>query len=559
MGDAVQTEGHALLKAVSQGKLRLARLLLEGGAYINEGNERGETALSAACMFGDAHVRTRMVRYLLEQGADPNMADSSGRTALMHAVHQRAGVHVVSLLLKHGADPSLKDYAGNSALTRALVHALRDAHKPDRDQDQSQDQDQDQDHNRTTAPDLDQDPESSPSEDQDQGGATLRLLLDACERRGHEVLILTCCSDGGQRTVRQYHHTAPERHHIRQAARATERNYERNHEGNHERNLERHHIRHFSTALEKNEKNPQERNQERSHFRQIVMLPEPQRDSDLAQSLSVNGLPSDLAPSDPTPPNPATLLGPTPEPLSAASPSDVHVASAHGDGVFSFSVAPPRPRPPRVRVLKRLNSEPWGLSVPRAPAPPPTQDEVELQKPPSLADCPLRRHSIEAHDPGLGEQLTERLTLADETTLELETQDSDNGGPEDDTAQSFRRRFLPPPCVGSSENLSNTTSPLVARRGRQGAGLLERRGSGTLLLDHLSQPRPGFLPPLFNPQRPIPDIRSTNPAPCGSSPAPGSASKRELRKKLLRRHSMQPEQMKLLSVFQHVLSENEEK
>ncbi|XP_055083688.1 ankyrin repeat domain-containing protein 34A-like [Periophthalmus magnuspinnatus] len=513
MGDAVQTEGHALLKAVSQGKLRLARLLLEGGAYINEGNERGETALSAACMFGDAHVRTRMVRYLLEQGADPNMADSSGRTALMHAVHQRAGVHVVSLLLKHGADPSLKDYAGNSALTRAL----------------------------------------------DQGGATLRLLLDACERRGHEVLILTCCSDGGQRTVRQYHHTAPERHHIRQAARATERNYERNHEGNHERNLERHHIRHFSTALEKNEKNPQERNQERSHFRQIVMLPEPQRDSDLAQSLSVNGLPSDLAPSDPTPPNPATLLGPTPEPLSAASPSDVHVASAHGDGVFSFSVAPPRPRPPRVRVLKRLNSEPWGLSVPRAPAPPPTQDEVELQKPPSLADCPLRRHSIEAHDPGLGEQLTERLTLADETTLELETQDSDNGGPEDDTAQSFRRRFLPPPCVGSSENLSNTTSPLVARRGRQGAGLLERRGSGTLLLDHLSQPRPGFLPPLFNPQRPIPDIRSTNPAPCGSSPAPGSASKRELRKKLLRRHSMQPEQMKLLSVFQHVLSENEEK
>uniref|UniRef100_A0A3B4A9G4 Uncharacterized protein n=1 Tax=Periophthalmus magnuspinnatus TaxID=409849 RepID=A0A3B4A9G4_9GOBI len=181
MGDAVQTEGHALLKAVSQGKLRLARLLLEGGAYINEGNERGETALSAACMFGDAHVRTRMVRYLLEQGADPNMADSSGRTALMHAVHQRAGVHVVSLLLKHGADPSLKDYAGNSALTRALVHALRD------------------------------------------GGATLRLLLDACERRGHEVLILTCCSDGGQRTVRQYHHTAPERHHIRQAARCVSR------------------------------------------------------------------------------------------------------------------------------------------------------------------------------------------------------------------------------------------------------------------------------------------------------------------------------------------------
>uniref|UniRef100_A0A8C6UEB3 Uncharacterized protein n=1 Tax=Neogobius melanostomus TaxID=47308 RepID=A0A8C6UEB3_9GOBI len=82
-----------------------------------DGNVHGETALSAACTYGDAHVRARMVRYLLEQGADPNMADTAGRTALMHAVHGRAGVHVISLLLKHGADPALKDYSGEKRVS----------------------------------------------------------------------------------------------------------------------------------------------------------------------------------------------------------------------------------------------------------------------------------------------------------------------------------------------------------------------------------------------------------------------------------------------------------
>uniref|UniRef100_A0AAV2MEL9 Uncharacterized protein n=1 Tax=Knipowitschia caucasica TaxID=637954 RepID=A0AAV2MEL9_KNICA len=117
-----------------------------------------------------------------------------------------------------------------------------------------------------------------------------------------------------------------------------------------------------------------------------------------------------------------------------------------------------------------------------------------------------------------------------------------DGGAEDDALQLFRRRF------NQSENLS---SPSTTRRVRQGAGLLERRGSGTLLLDHLTQPRPLFLPPLFNTQRPITGSRSTNPAPSSHAPsAPGHAPPRDRRKTLLRRHSMQPEQMRLLSLFQ---------
>ncbi|KAJ0066623.1 hypothetical protein NL108_015732 [Boleophthalmus pectinirostris] len=316
MGDAVQTEGHALLKAVSQGKLRLARLLLEGGAYINEGNERGETALSAACTYGDAHVRTRMVRYLLEQGADPNMADSGGRTALMHAVHQRAGVHVVSLLLKHGADPSLKDYGGDSALTRALVHALRDAHEPDRrpDQDQHRDQDQDQDRNRTTAPDQDPENSDTPSEDPDEGGATLRLLLDACEQRGHEVLILTCCNDRGQRTVRQYHHTPPDGHHEKIQERNQEKIQDRPHMRQAPTAPEKNHMRYICTAPERNQERNQEKIQEKKQAGATLMVTESQRDSDSAQSVSVNGLPPDPAPQTPPPqaPPPSPCRPPPP-------------------------------------------------------------------------------------------------------------------------------------------------------------------------------------------------------------------------------------------------------
>ena len=61
---------------------------------------------------------------------------------------------------------------------------------------------------------------------------------------------------------------------------------------------------------------------------------------------------------------------------------------------------------------------------------------------------------------------------------------------------------------GSRESLDavSSTSPNSARR--RPPHLLERRGSGTLLLDRISQTRPGFLPPLnVNLNPPIPDIR----------------------------------------------------
>ncbi|OBS72426.1 hypothetical protein A6R68_13002 [Neotoma lepida] len=168
-GTEVSTDGNSLIKAVHQSRLRLTRLLLEGGAYINESNDRGETPLMIACK--TKHIdqqsvgRAKMVKYLLENSADPNIQDKSGKSALMHACLERAGPEVVSLLLKSGADLSLQDHSGYSA----LVYAIN-------------------------------------AEDRD----TLKVLLSACQAKGKEVIIITTAkSPSGRHTTQQYLNMPP--------------------------------------------------------------------------------------------------------------------------------------------------------------------------------------------------------------------------------------------------------------------------------------------------------------------------------------------------------------
>lgn len=491
-GGSQQAEGNALLKAVLQGKLRLARLLLEGGAYINEGNERGETPLSAACLaaYEDPQTRRRMVRYLLEKGADPNIPDKGGRTALMHACARRAGKEVVSLLLENGADPSLKDYAGSSALVHAIDRGDHD---------------------------------------------TLQVLLDACKAKGKEVIIITMdTSPSGTKKTKQYLNSPPS--------------------------------------------------------------------------------PACMSPSD-------VEIGTSP----AAGEQ-----SREERGVFSFASALASPsarpggerRPPPRKLLKRLNSEPWGLVAPSLPNGLPEEksggleEEEELSR--TINGLSLRRHSMETHEPCSPALVDEdHVASAESTWPEVQQHQilsQRNAGPEDqenpggaalaprvmvhpkltrkehhesethlcpETSPASpepgwlsveRRKFNASPLslVTSSsrdslESIPNSVSPLTMRR--RPPGLLERRGSGTLLLDHLSHSRPGFLPPLnINPHRPIPDIRangkSTSPVHSGqkvlvpvapASPKRGSDFK--TKKKLMRRHSMQTEQMKQLSTFQEILAE----
>ncbi|XP_042547001.1 ankyrin repeat domain-containing protein 34B [Dipodomys spectabilis] len=165
----ISSDGNSLIKAVHQSRLRLTRLLLEGGAYINESNDRGETPLMIACR--TKHVdhqsvsKAKMVKYLLENNADPNIQDKSGKTALMHACLEKAGPEVVSLLLKSGADLSLQDHSGYSA----LIYAIN-------------------------------------AEDRE----TLNVLLSACKAKGKEVIIITTAkSPSGRHTTQQYLNMPP--------------------------------------------------------------------------------------------------------------------------------------------------------------------------------------------------------------------------------------------------------------------------------------------------------------------------------------------------------------
>ncbi|ETE66138.1 Ankyrin repeat domain-containing protein 34B, partial [Ophiophagus hannah] len=163
------SDGNSLIKAVYHRRLRLTRLLLEGGAYINESNDHGETPLMVACK--TKHVdhqsasKFKMVKYLLENNADPNIQDKTGKTALMHACLQKAGPDVVSLLIKNGADLSLQDHSGNTVLLYSVN-----------------------------------------SEDKE----TLKIILDACKAKGKEVIIITKDrSPSGKQRTRQFLNVPP--------------------------------------------------------------------------------------------------------------------------------------------------------------------------------------------------------------------------------------------------------------------------------------------------------------------------------------------------------------
>ncbi|KAM6289140.1 ankyrin repeat domain-containing protein 34A [Aegotheles albertisi] len=423
-------DGSALLRAVAQGKFRLTRLLLEGGAYINEGNGAGVTPLMAACgaAYADPLEQPRMVRYLLENGADPNIPDKTGKTALMHACAERAGPAVAAVLLAHGADPSARDYAGASA----LVHAIN---RGDRE--------------------------------------TLRVLLDACKERGKEVIIITTdTSPSGTKTTRQYLNSPP------------------------------------SPGLEEK------------------------------RSLGLCMSPSDI------------------EVRTAASPAGSEKEEERD--VFCF---PPPPPPPaaaipepsraRGRPLKRLNSEPWGLV---APGPPPERLVAGLEAL-SLGGRP-RRHSVEGREAaGLpGAAWAERVPPVCPQPLPRR-----NTAPEMPRGKPPPRRDppemegtpwagSPPPSPGRSRRCAASATALPAAESPPGTrrrppGLLERRGSGTLLLEPLAPGRAGFLPPLHPGPHPL-GLRGP-PAPPGSPKG---------RRKLLRRHSMQPEEMRLLATFQSSLA-----
>uniref|UniRef100_A0A1A8GHE9 Ankyrin repeat domain 34C n=1 Tax=Nothobranchius korthausae TaxID=1143690 RepID=A0A1A8GHE9_9TELE len=518
----LRTDGNSLLKAVWLKRLRLTRLLLEGGAYINESNERGETPLMVACMSthsdSQSVSKSKLIKYLLDNQADPNIQDKAGRTALMHACIHKAGHEVVDHLLSNGADPSLEDRSGASA----LVYAIN-------------------------------------ADDKE----TLKLLLDACKAKGKEVIIITTDkSPCGTKTTKQYLNVPPspelvERSSSEYCTSPSDIEVSASHtSGQEPQNT----VFSFQTKLKSSSAAAKLTNGPSSPTRRPA---NPKR-ARLPQLKRLQSEPWGLI-------APSVLAAAAHEESKKASSDEDVVAGVNGlslskrsalsrqssvdgkDSLFplvgeqpckmttSISI-PPTSKPSYERTLSQ--HQPLAR---RSTVPAEQESSGCSSGPVSLRDTMHRRRLGNDHYDS-DSQLYSDSAMLDSPKVPVE-----------------RRKLNTSPLAlltSSRESLdsnTSTSSPSTARR--RAPGLLERRGSGTLLLDYISHTRPGHLPPLnVNPNPPIPDIgTSTKP----SSPlstgiksiapvAPNTPKTGGLKskKKLIRRHSMQVEQMKQLYDFE---------
>lgn len=456
---APMDSGNPLLRAVFLRRLRLTRLLLEGGAYVNESNSQGQTPLMVACRTqhadGQSASRVKLVQFLLEKGADPNIQDKDGCSALVHACREQAGPEVVSLLLASGADVSLEDQSGTSALVYAVVAG---------------------------------------------DWKVLKLLLDACKAKGKEVIIITTDKfPCGKLKAKQFlgppDPTAPA--------------------------------------------SPSE----------IQLITSPQCSSSC-------------------PPKPFFSFKDTQSCGGTSYPCSPSRIGGFGEATSGRLQQP----------LLRLNSEPW-LKVPASQAPKhPENKQVGAES----SCCGVfnldRDDKLYEGKPPMdgrvaGHGGTNRMSLPGLTSPHSASHPnlhSENVGPFHSMASSSLRSIIQRRKLGSDiyssdpqlavnfQNLPDlpespkTGAPFQCSRepvlssgpGRRVLSGYERRGSGTFFLDHVSQVKPGSLPPL---------TLSSTPGSSGGKEAvrrqftpsaPPGAPKEATRRTLLRRHSMQTEQFK---------------
>ena len=99
------------LRDTSRRRLRVAKVLLAGGADPNAVTEYGSMPLHTAVRHGNLPA----VEVLLENGADPNAKTGGGVTPL----HVAVKTEVVKVLLAAGADPNAQDSDGDTPLRYA--------------------------------------------------------------------------------------------------------------------------------------------------------------------------------------------------------------------------------------------------------------------------------------------------------------------------------------------------------------------------------------------------------------------------------------------------------
>ncbi|XP_051532510.1 ankyrin repeat domain-containing protein 34B-like [Myxocyprinus asiaticus] len=542
----VRTDGNSLLKAVYLCRLRLTRLLLEGGAYINESNERGETPLMVACKSHHADAQSvpkpKIIRYLLENNADPNIQDKSGKTALMHACIDRAGEEVLSLLLSSGADPSLEDHTGSSA----LVYAVNAGDKE-----------------------------------------SLRVLLDACKAKGKEVIIITTDKlPSGRQMTKQYLNIPPPP------------------------NLEdRLHCARASCM------SPPEIKICTPHILPPTNIQSESLGSTSALSISKPGSPTqDSSPlhaasvakllhlqrlhSEPWLKIPPSVL--LQQSKSSSLTEELLDITPEEELSFGYNGCPPLRRAMVARHQSIDVKDSTGLLKGLEKAAKSEREIIKDKKwlnrkmsydgellPHSSSQQNLKQASVSDTAPvDRDSDCLPNLTVSslcnvvrrrnigmdhyssDSQLPQFGSQPSEDHGKAGGGTGGMEKRKL---VTSRSSTLSGSRESLESLVQRRTPAMLERRGSGALLLDHIAQTRPGYLPPL-NPHAPIPDIKvntsislnSGSKLVAGTSPiVPGSrhfvpcapSNPRDHKKTLLRRHSMQTEQIKQLVNFEEIFGQ----
>jgi ankyrin repeat protein len=101
--------------AAWSGNIKLAKLLLDAGANVNQTDRSNETPLHGASGWREV----RMVRFLLRHGARVNIRGAAGYYPLHWAVHS-GNATVVRLLLEAGAKINMKNGSGDTPLEWAL-------------------------------------------------------------------------------------------------------------------------------------------------------------------------------------------------------------------------------------------------------------------------------------------------------------------------------------------------------------------------------------------------------------------------------------------------------